>query len=154
MLAYAKIKPLSPSLCCWIRAMVFIATFNNISVISWRSVLLVDENGEPGENHRFIASHWPTLSHNVISSTPCCLDQGVFIITSTFCSKCGCKCYTLKLTTFFVSNRQKNLRYSIYEYLPKWEKRLYGHHRLIASHWPTLSHNVISSTPCCLDEGK
>ena len=27
------------------------ANFNNISVISWRSVLLVDETGAPGENH-------------------------------------------------------------------------------------------------------
>jgi hypothetical protein len=27
------------------------ATFNNISVISWRSVLLVEETGVPGENH-------------------------------------------------------------------------------------------------------
>jgi hypothetical protein len=34
------------------RAMVFNATFNNISVISWRSVLLVEETGVPGENHR------------------------------------------------------------------------------------------------------
>jgi hypothetical protein len=32
--------------------MVFNATFNNISVISWRSVLLVEETGVPGENHR------------------------------------------------------------------------------------------------------
>jgi hypothetical protein len=31
--------------------MVFNATFNNISVISWRSVLLVEETGGPGENH-------------------------------------------------------------------------------------------------------
>jgi len=31
--------------------MVFNATFNNISVISWRSVLLVEESGVPGENH-------------------------------------------------------------------------------------------------------
>ena len=31
--------------------MVFNATFNNISVISWWSVLLVEENGVPGENH-------------------------------------------------------------------------------------------------------
>jgi hypothetical protein len=31
--------------------MVFNATFNNISVISWQSVLLVEENGVPGENH-------------------------------------------------------------------------------------------------------
>jgi hypothetical protein len=29
---------------------VFNATFNNISVISWRSVLLVNETGVPGEN--------------------------------------------------------------------------------------------------------
>ena len=36
---------------------VFIATFNNISAISWRSVLLVDETGAPGENHRPVASH-------------------------------------------------------------------------------------------------
>jgi len=32
--------------------MVFNATFNNISVISWRSVLLVEKIGIPGENHR------------------------------------------------------------------------------------------------------
>ena len=32
--------------------MVFNDTFNNISVISWRSVLLVGETGVPGENHR------------------------------------------------------------------------------------------------------
>jgi hypothetical protein len=31
--------------------MVFNTTFNNISVISWRSVLLVDETGVLGENH-------------------------------------------------------------------------------------------------------
>ena len=31
--------------------MMFNATFNNISVISWRSVTLVEETGEPGENH-------------------------------------------------------------------------------------------------------
>jgi hypothetical protein len=30
---------------------VFNATFNNISVISWWSVLLVEETGGPGENH-------------------------------------------------------------------------------------------------------
>jgi hypothetical protein len=31
--------------------MVFNATFNNISAKSWRSVVLVKETGEPGENH-------------------------------------------------------------------------------------------------------
>jgi hypothetical protein len=47
--------------------MVFNATFNNISVISWRSVLLVEEIRE---NHRPVANHWQTLSQNVVSSTP------------------------------------------------------------------------------------
>jgi hypothetical protein len=36
--------------------LVFNATFNNISVISWRTVLLVEETGVPGENHRPVAS--------------------------------------------------------------------------------------------------
>ena len=40
-----------------IRAMVFSATFNNSSVISWWSVFLMAENGGPGENHRPAASH-------------------------------------------------------------------------------------------------
>ena len=50
--------------------MVFNATFNNISVISWLSVLLVEETGGPRENHRPVASHLQTLSHNVVQSTP------------------------------------------------------------------------------------
>ena len=33
------------------------ALYNNISVISWRSVLFVEETGVPGENHRSVASH-------------------------------------------------------------------------------------------------
>jgi len=36
--------------------MVIKATFNNISVISWRSVLLVEETGVTGEKHRPAAS--------------------------------------------------------------------------------------------------
>jgi hypothetical protein len=50
--------------------MVFNATFNNISMILWRSVLFVEETGVPGENHRPAASHCTILSHNVVSSTP------------------------------------------------------------------------------------
>ena len=37
--------------------MVFSATFNNISAISWWSILLVEEIGGPGENYRQVASH-------------------------------------------------------------------------------------------------
>jgi hypothetical protein len=41
------LKSLSLNEYGWI--MVFNATFNNISVISWQSVLLVEETGVPGE---------------------------------------------------------------------------------------------------------
>ena len=53
-----------------VRAMVYNATFNNISVISWWSVLLVEETEVPRENHWPAASHWQFLSHNVVSRTP------------------------------------------------------------------------------------
>ena len=41
----------------WVMDMVFNATFNNISVISWWSVLLVEEARISGDNHQ------PTTSH-------------------------------------------------------------------------------------------
>ena len=50
--------------------MVFNATFNNISVISWRPFLLEEETGVHVENLRPVASHQQALSHNVVSSTP------------------------------------------------------------------------------------
>ena len=50
--------------------MVFKATFSNISVISWQSVLLVENTEVLGKNHQPVASHWQTLSHNVVLSSP------------------------------------------------------------------------------------
>ena len=47
-----------------------VMVFNNISVLSWRSVLLVEETGVPGENHQPVVSHRQILSNNVVSSTP------------------------------------------------------------------------------------
>ena len=61
-------------MCLMFRFMVFNATFDNISVISWRSVLLVEETEVPGENQRPVVSHRQTLSHNVVSSTRCALE--------------------------------------------------------------------------------
>ena len=46
--------------------MVFSATFNNISAILWRSDLLVEDTGGPGENHRPAISLCQTLQHNVV----------------------------------------------------------------------------------------
>jgi hypothetical protein len=57
-------NPGSRSLLVWL--MVSNATFNNILVTSWWSVLLVEETGE---NHQPAESHWQTLSHNVELTT-------------------------------------------------------------------------------------
>jgi hypothetical protein len=53
---------------CWFGwFMVLNATFNNISVISWRPVLLVVETWVTGENLRPASGHWQTLSQ-------CCIE--------------------------------------------------------------------------------
>ena len=49
---------------------VFNATFNNISAISWRSILLMEETGVPGKTTALSQDTDRFLSHNVISSTP------------------------------------------------------------------------------------
>jgi hypothetical protein len=41
----------------YMEGMLFNTTFNNISVILWRSVILVEETGVPEENHEPAASH-------------------------------------------------------------------------------------------------
>ena len=74
--------------------MVFNATFNNISVISWRSVLLVGESGVPGENNRPVASHWQTLSHNLVS----CTTLTALMVIGTDCT-CSCKSNYHAITT-------------------------------------------------------
>ena len=57
--------------CIWVKVMVFNAIFNDISAISWRSILLVEETRICEENHRSATSHYcQTLSHSVVSSKP------------------------------------------------------------------------------------
>jgi hypothetical protein len=40
-----------------------------VCILSSSYILLVDETGVPGENHRPVVSHLQALSHNVVSST-------------------------------------------------------------------------------------
>jgi hypothetical protein len=49
------------SICCWViwfDFWCFNASFSNISAISWRPVLVVEQVRVPGENHRPWASNW------------------------------------------------------------------------------------------------
>jgi hypothetical protein len=70
--------------------MLLNATFNNISVISWRLVLLVEETGVPGENHRPVSSHLQNLSYNVVSRE--------LVVISTDCTV-SCKSNYHTITT-------------------------------------------------------
>jgi len=71
-----NIIQLSPNVISWrkhhghVRFMVFEVFFNNILVISWHSVLLMEETKVSRENHRPAASHRQILLHKVVSSTP------------------------------------------------------------------------------------
>jgi hypothetical protein len=51
--------------------MVFNATFNNISAISWLSVLFVEETGVPEENHQVTNKiyHMVYLVHLAINNS-------------------------------------------------------------------------------------
>jgi hypothetical protein len=52
----------------WVWFLLFTrCTKYNISVISWQSVLWVEETGVTGKTHE-TASHWQTLLHNVSST--------------------------------------------------------------------------------------
>ena len=100
IIAYRSLYVLSYDLYLWV--MVFNATFNNISVIFWRSVLLVEETGVPGENHRPVTSHWQTLSYNVVSSTPLLRGIQIHNIIATDCTgNCKSIYHTITTTTKF-----------------------------------------------------
>ena len=51
-------RPISNNINDFFLNCVLIATFSNISAISWRPVLVVEEAGVPGENHRPWAFNW------------------------------------------------------------------------------------------------
>jgi hypothetical protein len=51
----------------------FNATFSNISAISWRPVLVVEEARVPRQNHQPWASNWKTLSLAAAGANPHCI---------------------------------------------------------------------------------
>jgi hypothetical protein len=138
--------------------MAFNTTFNNISVIIilWRSGLLVEETGVPWEN-RPAASHWQTLSHDVISSTPrlrpkWCIQHNLYSFS------------VLPKYSNFILFKFSSFKQNVSRYHKKWlivdqrqvtiisaifvmDKSLNTFSMYTGIHWQTLSHDVISSTP-------
>ena len=89
--------------------MVLNATFNNISVISWWSVLLVGETGGVGENHRPVVSHWQTLSHIMLYTSPWSRSElTASVVIDTDCiGSCKSNYHTITATTAPALQRTK-----------------------------------------------
>jgi hypothetical protein len=60
-------------------------TFNKISVISWRSVLLVKEAEVSGENHRPSGIHWKNLTRNVNLAMSEIITPKTLVVIDTDC---------------------------------------------------------------------
>jgi hypothetical protein len=76
-----------------VMVMVFNTTFNNLSDISWWSVLLVEETGEPRENHPPVGGHWQTFIANIYSIEYTSPWVGMELTTLVvMCTDCICIC--------------------------------------------------------------
>ena len=87
---------------------VFNATFNNISAISWRSVLLVEETGVPWEKHRPAVSHWQ-IYHIMLYTSPWSrFELTTSVLIGTDCiGSCRSNYHTITATTVPTSANQK-----------------------------------------------
>ena len=89
---------------------MFNATFNNISVISWRSVLLVEETGGPGENH------WPVtdkLYHIMLYTSPWSrFELTTSVVINADCiGSCKSNYHTITTTMIPLRDRQNCIRW-------------------------------------------
>jgi len=91
--------------------MVFNATFNNIAVISLRPILLTEETGGPGENHR-PAQVTDKLYYIMLYASPWSKFQlKTSVVIGTDCiGSCKSNYYAITATTTMT---QGDLKYSI-----------------------------------------
>jgi hypothetical protein len=83
--------------------------------------------GVPGENHRPVASHWHTLSHKVVSSTPRLSEIRTHNISGdrhwlhffSSCTICRSLIYSLVPSNFSIEEMQEILKNSLTNPLPK-----------------------------------
>ena len=80
--------------------MLFNATFNNISVISWRSVLSVEETEWHGVNHRSVTSHWQTYQIMLYTSPWSRFELTTAVVIATDCiGSCKYNYHAITATT-------------------------------------------------------
>ena len=104
-----------------VRVMVFNATFNNISVITWQSVLLMEETGVPEENHWPVASHWQTL-HIMLYRVHLAwmgFDLTTSVVIDTDCiGICKSNYHTITVAPSFMDLKSSLLSYVTCIYIP------------------------------------
>jgi hypothetical protein len=66
---YSKNNLVMSSKWLWLRCLTSLSTIFQLYG-GGHAVLLVEETDVPGETHWTVESHWQSLSHNVVSSTP------------------------------------------------------------------------------------
>ena len=103
-------------------------TLNNISVISWRSVLLVEETGVSGENHRPIVN---SLTNFI---TYCCIEY-----TSPERPRLSLICCYYHNTMFLY----RNIQFKLYNFAEYWIIQT------IHVNLPVLSLLLWFAVPCC-----
>ena len=97
------------------------ATFNNISVISWWSVLLVEEILVLGENHLPAANHLTSLSHNMLyrieyTATGVGFELATLVVIGSDCiGSCKSNFHTIAITMVRLPLIQRLLCDNIYQ---------------------------------------